>query len=267
MASTADHKTLLQKALRDLKRHASELERSNRDLEQFAYAASHDLQTPLRKVKSFSLLLRDELEPVLADLDEEQRVRVAKYFSYIIEGAERSQDLINGLLSFSRTGRKVEKSPVCMRTCIDGALFILDEDIREKGAEVTCPADWPTVCVDESLMTRVFQNLVGNAIKFRDDDRAPRIRISYDERERELLVSVQDNGIGIDARHQERVFLIFQRIGTKKRGTGLGLALCKKIIESHGGRIWFESVVGVGTTFNFTLPREQQCHGQPVDEA
>lgn len=257
---------LLQDALRDLEDHAAKLERSNRDLEQFAYAASHDLQTPLRKVKSFSMLLQQELEPIIAGLEGEQRERVEKYFAFVIESAERSQELVNGLLSFSRTGRRVEKELVSLDKCLDDALFILDEDVKEKRVEVV-RHPLPTLVVDASLVTRVFQNLVGNAIKFRHDGRASRVEVGAEERADGWLIYVRDNGVGIDERHKERVFVIFQRIGTKKRGTGLGLALCKKIVESHGGQIWFESVLDEGSTFYFTLPKEQFDDGAPVEKA
>lgn len=248
----------------DLRRSNEELERSNRDLEQFAYAASHDLQTPLRKVKSFSLLLQEEIAPLLEKAPPEQRERVEKYLSFVIEGSERSQELINGLLSFSRTGRRLERSRVSMDKCLDDALFILDEHLREKGVTVT-RGELPHLAVDASLITRVFQNLVGNAIKFRHDGRSPKVEIRCEERESDWLFSVQDNGIGLDLRHQERVFVIFQRIGTRKAGTGLGLALCKKIIEGHGGSIWFDSQLGRGSTFLFTLPKESRRDAEPVD--
>lgn len=257
-----DTEALLQEALRDLEHHAAQLERSNRDLEQFAYAASHDLQTPLRKVKSFSLLLQEELLPIMETMDEERRGRVAKYLAFVIAGAEQSQDLINGLLSFSRTGRRLDRAEVPLDQCLDNALFILEEDIREKGVTVT-RHPLPSVWADSSLMTRVFQNLIGNAIKFRVETRAPEIEVGAEAMPSDWHVYVRDNGIGIDQRHQDRVFVIFQRIGTKKKGTGMGLALCKKIVERHGGRIWFESVLGEGTTFHFTLPKEQ--HGDAVD--
>lgn len=261
---SSDAEARLESALRDLERHAAQLERSNRDLEQFAYAASHDLQTPLRKVKSFSLLLRDELAPIMGKVEPDQRERIEKYLAFVIAGAEQSQELINGLLSFSRTGRRSEKGLVSLDACLDDALFILDDDLREKQVQLS-RSPLPAVWADASLMTRVFQNLIGNAIKFRHEGRVPEIEIGSERLPGDWLVYVRDNGIGIDQRHQERVFVIFQRIGTKKRGTGLGLALCKKIVEHHGGRIWFESVLGKGTTFKFTLPKEH--HGDALDDA
>lgn len=256
-ASTAepDVAALLQDAVRDLERYAAELERSNRDLEQFAYAASHDLQTPLRKVRSFSLLLKEELAPDIAAMDPERRKRLETYFRFIVDGADRSQELINGLLSFSRIGRRVEKEWMPLDDALDDAVFILEEHIKKKSVRLE-RHPLPVVFATPSLMARVFQNLLGNAIKFRSDERKPRIEVGVDDLGQEWRVYVKDNGIGIDARHRERVFVIFQRIGAKKRGTGLGLALCKKIIESHGGKIWYESELGAGTVFYFTMPKE-----------
>ena len=261
-----DVEARLQEALRELEDHAAKLERSNRDLEQFAYAASHDLQTPLRKVKSFSLLLQKELAPAIAEMDGEQRERVERYLSFVIEGAERSQQLINGLLSFSRIGRRLEQEPISLDACLDAALFILSEDIEDKGVRIVRSGALPSICGDESLITRVFQNLLGNAIKFRHDDRMPCIEVGCDEGPEAFTVFVKDNGIGIDERHQDRVFVIFQRIGNKKRGTGLGLALVKKIVESHRGKVWFESTLGEGSTFKFTVPKGTRC-GESVDES
>jgi PAS domain S-box-containing protein len=243
----------------------SELVRSNRDLEMFAYAASHDLQTPLRKINSFTKLLSDEMRELIESMEPIQRERVQKYLRFVTEGAERSQDLLNGLLSFSRIGRSVERSWIPMDRALDDAIFILDEAVAERGVEI-CRSPLPYAVADESLMTRVFQNLLGNAIKFRHDGRTSRIEVGAEERADDWRIYVRDNGIGIDARHQDRVFLIFQRIGAKKKGTGLGLALCKKIVESHGGRIWFDSKLGEGTTFSFTIPKEQRSNDD-VDDA
>ena len=255
----------LQKALSDLEEYAAKLERSNRDLEQFAYAASHDLQTPLRKVKSFSLLLKEEMQPLIASLDEEKRDRLEKYLSFVIGGAERSQELINGLLSFSRIGRNVELEKVDLDECLDAALFILSDDLREKGVRIA-RSPLPTASVDESLMTRVFQNLVGNAIKFRCDCRRPVVEVEAEEGPEHFTIHVTDNGIGIDSRHSDRVFVIFQRIGTHKNGAGLGLALVKKIVEGHGGKVWFTSEQGSGTTFSFTIPKELHCGDERIDD-
>lgn len=254
--------TVLHNTLRSLEQQAEELERtnrdleqSNRDLEQFAYVASHDLNTPLRKVKSFTVLMQEELADVIAELPEERRERVQQYMQFVADGADKSQQLIAGLLSFSRTGRVLDIEQVSLDGPLDDALFILAEDLKDKGATVH-RCSMPLVYADPSLMTRVFQNLIGNAIKFRSDERAPEIRIDCDEHPDEWELSVSDNGIGISARHSERVFVIFQRIGNRKKGMGLGLALCKRIVERHGGRIWFESTLGGGTTFHFTVPKE-----------
>jgi len=249
----------LDQALRELKKHATELEHSNRDLEQFAYVASHDLQTPLRKVRSFTALLRDELEPLEEWMGHEKRANVKKYLAFIISGAEQSQELVNGLLSFSRIGRKLEMSPVPIQKAIGDALFILQDDIADKKVTVAQDHEMPTVVADESLLKRVFQNLIGNAIKFRSEE-PPCIRIRSQDQGDCWEFTVEDNGIGIDEAHQDRVFQIFQRLGNRKRGMGLGLALCKKIIESHGGNIWFTSTPGEGSAFHFTLPKEAAQH-------
>jgi len=239
----------------ELERINRDLEQSNRDLEQFAYVASHDLNTPLRKVKSFTVLMQEELADVIADLPEERRERVQQYMQFVADGADKSQQLIGGLLAFSRTGRILDIEQMRLDGPLDDALFILAEDLQNKGATVR-RGPMPIVYADPSLMTRVFQNLIGNAVKFRSDDRKPEIEISCEERPDEWEVSVSDNGIGISERHSERVFVIFQRIGNRKKGMGLGLALCKRIVERHGGRIWFESTLGSGTKFFFTVPKE-----------
>jgi PAS domain S-box-containing protein len=238
-----------------LKASIRDLQRSNRDLEQFAYAASHDLQTPLRKVKNFALLLQKEFGSVFDDLPEQDRNFAHQYLRFLVEGAEKSQELINGLLHFSRTGRTLEPDTFSLQLAIDDALFILSEDISDKGVSIHVEP-MPEVTADKSLMVRIFQNLIGNAIKFRADGRRPEITLGAKDLETHWLITVKDNGIGIDQRHHERVFVIFTRIGQKKQGVGLGLALCKRIVERHGGRIWFRSAVGEGTTFFFTLPKE-----------
>ena len=273
MGVQRDVGSLLQNTLKDLEAQAAELERtnrelaqSNRDLEQFAYVASHDLNTPLRKVKSFTLLMQEELEDVIAELPEERRERIQQYMQFVADGADKSQQLISGLLAFSRTGRILDIQEVSLDKPLDDALFILSDDIQKKSVEVE-RGPMPVVYADASLMTRVFQNLIGNAIKFRRDGERPIVYVSSTEHEDEWEIAVRDNGIGIQDRHAERVFVIFQRIGTRKRGMGLGLALCKRIVERHGGRIWFDSVVGEGSTFHFTVPKEPHHEQRDVDLA
>ena len=232
----------------ELTRRAQELARSNADLEQFAYVASHDLQEPLRMVASYVQLLARRYKGKL-DPDADTFIR------YAVDGAMRMQALINDLLAFSRVGtRGKEPVPVPLEKCAERALAHLRLALEESGAEVKVePLPW--VKGDESQLAQLLQNLVGNAVKFRGE-RPPRIRISATREEDTLTVSVEDNGIGIEPQYYERIFAIFQRLHGKEEypGTGIGLSICKKIVERHGGRIWVESTPGQGSTFRFTLP-------------
>jgi signal transduction histidine kinase len=226
----------------------TELARSNAELEQFAYVASHDLQEPLRKVASFTQMLERRYA---GQLDE----RADQYIFFAVDGAKRMQVLINDLLAFSRVGRLTgEFDEVDLDGCLAGALRNLESAIEESGAHVDADA-LPTVRGERGLLTAVFQNLVGNAVKFRGQA-PPHVTIRVAERDGEHEISVADNGIGIDPEYAERIFVIFQRLHPKERygGTGIGLAMCRKIIEHHGGRIWLDPDGGPGTTFRFTLP-------------
>jgi signal transduction histidine kinase len=225
-----------------------DLQRSNQDLEQFAYVASHDLQEPLRMVASYTELLAQRYE---GELD----AKAQSYIHYAVDGATRMQGLINDLLTYSRVntqGRPLE--PTDLHVVLGEALRNLASATRESGAIVTND-DLPSVRVDPVQLQQVFQNLIGNAIKFRGKV-SPHIHVSAREEGGEWLFSVKDNGIGIDAKHAEKLFVIFQRLHTREEypGTGIGLAVCKRIVERHGGRIWFESEPGKGSTFYFTLP-------------
>jgi signal transduction histidine kinase len=228
-----------------------DLERSNAELEQFAYVASHDLQEPLRKVASFTQMLQRRYE---GQLDE----KADQYIFFAVDGAKRMQELINDLLAFSRVGRVTrEMQAVSLQDVIDRALTDLAGAIEESGALVEVGDTPPTVVVDPGLMSLVFQNLVGNAVKFSVDGAAPRVRIDITESAGECEVAVHDSGIGIDDEYAERIFVIFQRLHPKERygGTGIGLAMCRKIVEYHGGRIWLDTRDDApGTTFRFTLP-------------
>ncbi len=214
-----------------LEKQTEELRRSNLELEQFAYVASHDLQEPLRKVASFCQLLQRRYH---GQLDE----RADSYIDFAVEGAKRMQTLINDLLAFSRVGRTKNFAPVSLETALDDAMSSLSTRLEEAGAEVTWEP-MPTVQGDRTLLTQVFFNLVGNAVKFRGDE-DPRVHISVEQREDEWVFCCEDNGIGIEPQYAERVFVIFQRLHTRDKytGTGIGLAMCKKIVEFHGGRIW-----------------------------
>jgi signal transduction histidine kinase len=240
----------LREARDRLDQQTKELERSNTELEQFAYVASHDLQEPLRKVASFTQLLERRYK---GQLDE----RADQYIAFAVDGAKRMQGLINDLLSFSRVGRLTrEHVQVGADVLVEQALANLSLAIEDAGATVTVAPDLPRVSVDQALMVGVFQNLVGNAIKFRGDE-PPEIGIGLADAGTEWEFSVADNGIGIEPEYADRIFVIFQRLHPKDAypGTGIGLAMCRKIVEHHGGRIWLDTSVPVGTTFRFTLPK------------
>jgi signal transduction histidine kinase len=244
-----------------LEMQADELQRSNRELEQFAYVASHDLQEPLRKVASFCQLL----ERRYADqLDE----RANQYIHFAVDGARRMQQLINDLLEFSRVGR-LSSSPatdVDTGACLRAALANVETARTESGTTVKIQTVMPVVPGEAPLLTQLFQNLISNAIKFRADD-PPLIRIGALRRGNDWEFWCSDNGIGIPAEYADRVFLIFQRLHPKEvyEGTGIGLAMCKKIVEYHGGRIWvdFAESAGGGTTVRWTLPAEAVAVPEP----
>ncbi|MER6788341.1 CHASE3 domain-containing protein [Streptomyces sp. NPDC000658] len=237
----------------DLDAQAVELRRSNAELEQFAYVASHDLQEPLRKVASFCQLLEKRYGD---KLDE----RGLQYVDFAVDGAKRMQILINDLLTFSRVGRVNDAQlPVALDQTLDKALTNLTTAVEESDARVDRPEQLPEVVGDPTLFTMLWQNLIGNALKFRHPDRAPRVRVTCapdPETPDTWRLSVTDNGIGVPAQFAEKVFVIFQRLHSRDAygGTGIGLALCKKIVEYHGGRIWLDTDHTDGTRFCFTLP-------------
>ncbi|MBI4314216.1 MAG: PAS domain S-box protein [Candidatus Omnitrophica bacterium] len=240
--------TDLNQAQNALKSAADELARSNQELEQFAYAASHDLQEPLRKVASYTQLLGDTYK---GKLDGE----ADKFIGYVVDGVVRMQALIKDLLLYSRVGRgEMTKEPISMDAVVSQVLSTLEIRIRETQAVVT-KDPLPTVPVNRSQIEQLMQNLIGNAVKYHGEA-APRIHVSAQRRGTHWVFSVRDNGIGIDPQHYDRVFVIFQRLHTRTQyeGTGIGLAICKKIVERHGGKIWVESKPGEGSTFLFTVP-------------
>jgi signal transduction histidine kinase len=231
-----------------LKAQAEELTRSNRDLEQFAYVASHDLQEPLRKVASFCQLLQRRYA---GQMDE----RADQYIAFAVDGAQRMQRLINDLLAFSRIGRLTAGFT---EVDLNRVLTEVTSQLEERAgpdAEISW-AELPTVEGEEPLLTTLFVNLIGNSLKFRRPDVPPVIRVTARREGDEWAVNVRDNGIGIEAEFADKVFVIFQRLHARDayEGTGIGLAIVKKIIEYHGGRIWLDLDVEEGTSINFTLP-------------
>lgn len=230
-----------------LARSADQLKRSNEELEQFAYVASHDLQEPLRVVTGYVQLIERKYKDQL-DADANQ------FFLYIVDGVARMQQLITDLLNYSRVGsRGAAFSRTDMQMVLGRALANLKSVIDETGAIITCDP-LPIVHGDETQLAQVLQNLIGNGIKFRGD-RPPQIHISVRRHANHWEFAVRDNGIGIDKQYWDQIFVIFQRLHTRRQypGTGIGLAICKRIVERHGGRIWLESEPGQGTTFRFTL--------------
>jgi PAS domain S-box-containing protein len=232
-----------------LKDAVRNLEHSNRELEQFAYIASHDLQEPLRTVSSYVELLGLRYK---GNLDE----KADRYIAFAIEGANRMSDLINDLLAYSRVGTTAKNfGPVNTSAAVNRATAVLRRSMKESGTVITT-AELPEVFGDESQIVQLFQNLIANAVKFRKQNVPPRIHIGAARQNNEWTFSVQDNGIGIEPRFRERIFTIFQRLHTREEypGTGVGLAICKRIVERHGGRIWVESDAGKGSSFYFTIP-------------
>jgi signal transduction histidine kinase len=231
----------------DLAKKAEELTRSNADLEQFAYVASHDLQEPLRMVAAYTQLLA---ERYTGKLDE----NADKFLGYASEGALRMQVLIQDLLAFSRVGRNAVAGAVDCNAVLKEVVQTLSATIEESKAIVTF-GELPEIWAERTQMSQVFQNLIGNAIKFHGPE-PPMIAIQAEKADDHWLFSVSDNGIGIPPECAENIFVVFQRLHarTEYPGNGIGLAICKKIIERYGGRIWVESREGSGSTFKFILP-------------
>jgi PAS domain S-box-containing protein len=225
------------------------LARSNDALGEFAYTASHDLQEPLRSLNAFSQLIERRYASVLDQQGQE-------YLRNIVSAAERMTAMIRDLLDYSRAGQTDELGPVDSREVLAAVIRNLEQAIAESGAVITS-ADLPVLHTSEASLNRILQNIVGNAIKYRRDGVAPQIHVGARHQNGFWQFSVTDNGIGIDPKHHERAFGIFKRLhGSKYPGTGIGLSLCRKIVESRGGRIWVESERDKGATFFFTLPVE-----------
>ncbi len=241
-------RSLRQQAERDLAKKAEELARSNADLEQFAYVASHDLQEPLRMVTAYTQLLAERFRGKLGEDGD-------KFIGYASEGAQRMQVLIQDLLAFSRVGRKESSGgSVDCNLVMKEVLQTLESAIQEAHAAVSYE-NLPEVWADRTQIAQVFQNLIGNAIKFRGT-KAPAVSVQAEKSDQNWLFRVSDNGIGIPPESAENIFVVFQRLNARSEyaGNGIGLAICKKIIERYGGRIWVESEEGSGSVFKFTLP-------------
>jgi len=231
------------------RKHAeAELARSNEELERFAYVASHDLQEPLRMISSYTQLIEKRYR-------ERLDAEAGEFMGYVTDGAARMKQLINDLLSYARVGtRGREFQPTPCEAVVKEAVRNLEITLKDAHAAVTYDP-LPEVLADSLQLTQLFQNLIGNAVKFHGNE-PPCVHISAVKNSHEWTLTVRDNGIGIDPKYAEKIFVIFQRLHTRNEypGTGIGLAICKKIIERHGGRIWLESGEGRGATFYFTLP-------------
>jgi PAS domain S-box-containing protein len=239
------------KAEEELKAILKELKRSNTDLEQFAYVASHDLQEPLRMVTSFTQLLQNRY---IDKLDDDAN----DFINYAVDGATRMQNLITDLLMFSRVGTRGKSFKITDMNAVLEALIATFEQLIKKTNTTLTYNPLPVIIADESQMIQLLQNLISNAIKFRSEE-SPRINVSGDVKADKWIFSVSDNGIGIDQKYFDRIFIVFQRLHKRESygGTGIGLAICKKIIQRHGGRIWVESEIGKGSTFYFAIPKKK----------
>lgn len=238
----------LKEAQTELRRHTEELKRSNRDLEQFAFVASHDMKEPLRTVNIYTELL-------LRKIGKDRSPELDEFSVYIREGVQRMERLIHDLLEFSRVlDPSVEKKQVNARQLAEDAVKLCQTSVQQAGAEIRIDS-LPRVAAGEAHVAQVFQNLISNAIKYRKPDSPPQIRISGEIQGEQVLFKVEDNGIGFDPKYAEKVFALFSRLhGNQYQGTGLGLAICRRIVEQYGGRIWADSRPGEGSTFFFTLP-------------
>ena len=242
-----------QRAEQILARQARDLERTRGELEQFAYVVSHDLQEPLRMVSSYLQLLERRYKDKL-DSDAED------FINFAVDGAQRMHQLIADLVSYSRINtRGSEFEPTDLDQVLDRALASTNESVRESAAIITRDA-LPTLVADGGQMEQLFRHLIDNALKFQNG-RIPRVHIGAEHRASEWVFFVRDNGIGIDPELADRIFVVFQRLHGRGEypGTGMGLAICRRIVERRGGRIWVESERGEGSTFYFTMPQRAEA--------
>ena len=240
-----NRRTRHEKALRDYTR---ELQRKNEEIEQFAFIASHDLQQPLRSISNFTGLLNEKLQDTAGD-------ETKQYMSFITGGAHRMSALINDLLEYSRAGKDVQRLKIDCNQLVAEVLEELSAVLKETQATVNVSV-LPSLYGYASLKS-VFRNLIGNAVKYTKKNEPPVVSITFKDLGKEYLFSIKDNGIGIEAKYKERIFIIFQRLHTRNEytGTGIGLSICKKVVELHGGKITLESEPGKGSEFTFTIPK------------
>jgi PAS domain S-box-containing protein len=254
MTDTTDrtrHELELAEAHQRMARQAEELKRSNAELEQFAYIASHDLREPLRMVNSYLSLLQRRYGD---KLDQDAK----EFIGYARDGGVRMDRLILDLLEYSRVGRRSKPmAPTPLGDVIATACHNLEVAIAERGTILHIPSDLPIVQADSNELTRLLQNLIGNAIKYCAPETVPEITIEWTDETDHWCFDIRDNGIGIAPEHFDRIFMVFQRLHSRGEyeGTGIGLAVCRKIVEHHGGRIWLTSEPGKGSTFHFTLAK------------
>ena len=251
----------IERARQRIQQRSAELARSNADLEQFAYVASHDLSEPLRKVTNFCQLLERQYADQLDD-------KARQYIAFMVDGAKRMQALINDLLDFSRVGRYHRAlRPGRSRPRPDPGPRRTSRSRSPRPARVSSTTRCRPCPGDPTLLTALLQNLVGNAVKYRSPDRPPRIRISAEPQGDDWLLTVDDNGIGIEQQYADRIFTIFQRLHLRDQygGTGIGLALCRKIVDFHRGRIWLAEKPEPGARFQLTLP-VTQAPSETVDD-
>ncbi|MCB0302288.1 MAG: response regulator [Calditrichaeota bacterium] len=238
----------------ELKRYAAELERSNKELQQFAYVVSHDLKEPLHTIRGFAKFLEENCG---AQLDAQSR----EFLGYIMEGSQRMERLIEGLLDYSRVKfNELKLTRVESEKLVKQVIQDLKSTISRRNAQITYDT-LPTIQGNERMLLRLFQNLIDNAIKY-CREAVPQVHISAEKHDGVWEFGVRDNGIGIDPKHAERIFIIFQRLHSANEfaGDGLGLAICKKIVENHKGEIWVKSRRGKGSTFYFTIPDKENAH-------
>jgi len=239
----------LETANKELQVKSEELTRSNQELSQYAYVASHDLQEPLRTISNYVGLLEEKYD---GQTDEETQM----YMRFVVKAAATMKNLIKHLLDFSRIGRNVTFAKVDCTKILKDLTEEMEESIRESKAHIITP-ELPVLTANEIEIKQLFQNLISNAIKFRKKDAIPTIEIMTEERPDEWLFTVKDNGIGMEEKHHDKIFIIFQRLhnASEYPGTGIGLATCKKIVSIHNGTMWVDSKPGIGSTFYFTLSK------------